>query len=528
MEGKASVANCNELIRAQALQGRMEDAMKTHDTMKLHGFEPDEGTFVSLLCGAARQRDAELARRLFLKMREQLISATPKVYATLIKAHARAGDHASCFALLHKMEDERLKPDVVVHTILVDSLVTAGHLAQAWDHFHYVRTWKLIKPDEVLFTVMIKACAQAKEAEKALNMLDDLRTSGLYPTDMTYGEVISACASVPDHARKAFDYFRQMQAEDMPITPYIFEKLLEACRNLGDIRRSREVVKDMHEQLVPLRPGMYYHLVGVFATAMRRPKTTDRERLHNLRCVWHVVADARRRSTHLDWTRMLNEVMAVYIAGGFPQFAVEMLKQYAVFGAAPDGTTWGQLLEMLARDSKDVGRFFALWDGLPQETSRPPDLYHLALEMALESRSARRTCTVLESMYEARVFPTPQLTERLAKAGRHVIQIHMLIGKFIDLNRQAKSDEARRETALIQTHIDERELELAAEGRTVRTPTSEQKVRDQHFESLHKRGWFRKPWLPKGEYLATKQKGGEAYAKHPGRDKPRPNLLAAA
>ena len=28
LEGKASVENCNELIRAQALQGRMSDAMK--------------------------------------------------------------------------------------------------------------------------------------------------------------------------------------------------------------------------------------------------------------------------------------------------------------------------------------------------------------------------------------------------------------------------------------------------------------------------------------------------------------------
>lgn len=35
---------------------------------------------------------------------------------------------------------------------------------------------------------------------------------------------------------------------------------------------------------------------------------------------------------------------------------------------------------------------------------------------------------------------------------------------------------------------------------------------------LHKQGVFKRPWLPFGEYLASKQKGGEAYAKPPGGD----------
>merc|ERR1740121_3518947 len=170
----------------------MEEALRTHDAMKLHGYDPDDETFVSLLVGAAVAKDSALARRLFLKMREQLISATPRVYATLIKAHVRAGEIASGFDLLRKMEDEQLQPDVVVHTILIDGLVSAGELEKAWEQFHSIRTWKLIEPDEVLFTVMIKACAQASEPERALNILDDLRTSGLYPTDFTYGATIHA------------------------------------------------------------------------------------------------------------------------------------------------------------------------------------------------------------------------------------------------------------------------------------------------------------------------------------------------
>ena len=423
LEGKASVSNYNQLIRAQSLQGRMEDAMKTHDSMKLHGYEPDSETFVSLLLGAAQQGDAELARSFFLKMREQLISATPKVYAALIQAHVKAGDTASGYSLLRKMEDERVQPDVVVHTILINGLVSEGRLEKAWEEFHSIRTWKLIQPDEVLFTVMIKACAIASEAERALNLLDDLRISGLYPTDITYGELIRAMSSTPDHARKAFDFYRHMQAEDLPISDFIFEHLLRACAQLGDPKRARSTIQEMHEHGLVLGPTMYCHLVSLFATAMRRPNTSENEKLQNLRYAWNVVAEARRAcESEIDWTEMLNQVLKVYVAGGFVEFAVEMLPQYAEFGVNPDAETWTQLLRMFGDDLKDVGRFFLLWD-TPKDIALPDELYHLALEMALQSRSSQQTCAILEQMYAVSVFPTPHLAERLAKAGRHVIQM---------------------------------------------------------------------------------------------------------
>ena len=50
-----------------------------------------------------------------------------------MKAHVRAGDLASGFSLLRKMEDERLQPDTVIHTILIDGLVETGKLEAAWE-----------------------------------------------------------------------------------------------------------------------------------------------------------------------------------------------------------------------------------------------------------------------------------------------------------------------------------------------------------------------------------------------------------
>merc|ERR1712166_147948 len=110
---------------------------------------------------------------------------------------------------------------------------------------------------------------------------------------------------------------------------------------------------------------------------------------------------------------------------------------------------------------KDVGRFFVLWDMVPKTdlASRPSEeMYHLALDMAIQAKSAKLTCAVLEEFITARVLPSPDLAEKLAKAGRHVTQIHLLVGRLVTMNRETIKLDAERETAMLQTRMDEREL----------------------------------------------------------------------
>merc|ERR1712125_142645 len=110
----------------------------------------------------------------------------------------------------------------------------------------------------------------------------------------------------------------------MPISPFVWGKLLQACRFLGDIPRAREVVKDMQKHAVQLRPSMYCDLVGLFASAMRQNKLTDNERMQNLKSAWHVVAEVKKRChpDSIDWVRLLNVTMEVYIAAKLEYFAV--------------------------------------------------------------------------------------------------------------------------------------------------------------------------------------------------------------
>ena len=481
---------------------------------------------MQLITAAARNKDAALARDMFLLMRERLVTPNLRVYTSLAKAHVAGGDVTSAFALMRKADDEGMSPDVAMYTVCIDGLVKKNKFEKAWEVFHSMRTWKLIKPDEVLFTVMIKACGKAKESEKAINMLDDMKMCGLYPTDLTYAELIMSMAGRADYAKKAFDFLRQMEAEEMPLTGQVCEGLLLACKTLGDIPRAVTVVHKMINVGIPMNQKMYHFVLGTFGSAMRLEKVTDFERLKHLWHAWQVVADMRRKGVAID-TRTLNVIVKTYAKGGFSQHAVDMLQVFPSFNAKPDIQTYGALLSMFGpRDMNDPGRFFALWDFMADQRK---DLkctvyqHHMALDTALESRSASRTIKVLEQMKARRFFPTSRHAESLAKVGRKITEIHHLIAEFIDINREKTLERVKKESGMLQLEVDERALRLAPEGMKEDTPTVEQKVRRKYFDRLHEQGVFGKRRLGVHEHQALTKKGGAHYAKR--HDKPKPRLL---
>ncbi|KEP65065.1 UNVERIFIED_CONTAM: pentatricopeptide repeat domain-containing protein [Hammondia hammondi] len=533
--GRGSTKNFNSLIKAKVFFSDTAAALDVLEKMARHGFPPDEESFVHLIGGAARKGDSACARMLFLKMRATLSSPpSARVYAALIQAHVAAQDLPSAFALLRKMEDEHIPADCVVYTVLIDGLVRAKKIRKAWRTFWTMRTWKGLEPDEVLFTVMIKACAVRGEAERAINLLDDMRASGLHPTDVTYAELMHACCDRKDFASKCFHFYHQMLAEDMPITLPVYAFLLRACAAQGNVKRAKDVVRQMVRENVSFSSYMYTLVIRVFASAMRLPRVSDAERIANLRYAWHLVQDMRAKGVEIE-SKTLNALLEVYIAGGFSQYAVEMLKQYHVLGCEPDIYTYKALLTMFAIDLKDVGRFFALWDFMRRHTSLspPPALLHLALSTAMDSQSASRTVKVLQEMYALKVFPTPHLTDRLARVGREITAIHEMIGLFVKLQKQDVFDKNRKEQQLLQTQIDEHELKVFAErGVPLKGDvTPEQEVRQEFFDKQDKLkkakfGGNRRPWLPLGEFLQSKQKGGEAYAKRHDRPRPPPEVDA--
>merc|ERR1719446_1089647 len=125
----------------------------------------------------------------------------------------------------------------------------------------------------------------------------------------------------------------------------------------------------------------------------------------------------------------------------------------------------------------------------------------------------------MEGMLADKVFPTPAHAEELGRVARKVEEIQVLVAKFVVLNQEVVASRTRREQVRQQTLMDEHELRLAAEGKTIEDPSIETVVRKKKFLELKKRGLLRPGRdVPAHQLRELRRKGGELYAlKH---DKP--------
>jgi pentatricopeptide repeat protein len=510
----ASVENFNLLIRANNFQKNFKQARDVFDAMTRLGYTPDESTYVALMCGVS----AQSARETFLTMRSRAVSPTEKIYGALIKAHGR--DISSGFALLEKMEDELISlTSPVIPTMLLDGLVKTGKIELARKKFSEFRSWKNIKPDAVMFTVMIKACRVNRECEQALSMLDDLRASDEYPTDITYTELIRVMSTRSDFAPKAFDFFRQMQAEGFELNTRIGVYLVRACAELGDLNKLRKTVTEIVNSGLPITPSVYTHSIRCIANSVREKGVSDFEKASHIRLAWHLVGGLREKLGKPVQPAVLNAVTQVYANAGFTDHALAMLDQFVKAEVVPNTHTYEILLEMFGMSvPSDPTRFFMIFDSHINEL--PPRILHLALDVALESKSAKRTVFVLETMEKRHVFPLPQQAEKLAQVGRKIVQIHQSVGKLVALQKSITHDTMVRENAVVQLQIQEHEVRLALDGKTTNDPTVEQEVREKFF---NRQKSPKNPRLPRNEYLQIKKKGGVMHGKKI--DKPTPSLV---
>ncbi|UKK01770.2 pentatricopeptide repeat containing protein [Theileria orientalis] len=462
--------------------------------MKKRGIEVSTETYNNCILSCMKTRNAKLARYLFLCLRSDLITPDLKTYTLMIKTHINSGDTSSAFSIYRKMEKEGTKADLVVFSALIDCLVESKQINSAWRLFNYMRTWRLIEPDEVLFTIMIKSCSLSRDAEKALNLYQEMLSLNLYPTIHTYTELLRCLSKRKEYFHECFQFYNKIKSQEYPVNTEIMSHLLESCCTVGNVRRARELLLEGSKIGVKPTLEMYNTYIKTFARQMKLNKMSENEKINHIQKTWEItksilskymgdnginsssdssgVSDADptgsgegdinktdcTSTTNKEITRLLNSVILVYESGCYYDYALEVLKCFPRFNAEPDYMTYFILLRMVGPGMKDVGRFFALWDEAKAHITPQKTLLYMALEMAILSRSAKKTLEILNDMYNAKVFPTPSLMKRLYESGKRITQIHMMINNLVTLQRKLTYQEKMNENKMLQTYIDENEL----------------------------------------------------------------------
>uniref|UniRef100_A0A3B0NA78 PPR repeat family/Pentatricopeptide repeat domain/PPR repeat, putative n=1 Tax=Theileria annulata TaxID=5874 RepID=A0A3B0NA78_THEAN len=472
----------NLLIKERALRGLSDECLEILSEIKKLKIPLSIETYNNCLISCMKTNNAKLSRYLFLCLRSDLLTPDLRTYTLMIKTHVNAGDISSAFSLYRKMENEGTKADLVVFSVLIDCLVKDRQIKNAWSLFNYMRTWRLIDPDEVLFTIMIKSCSYSKEAEKALNLYQEMLTMNKFPTIYTYIELINCLSNRKEYFHQCFQFYNQIKAQEYPINSHIILLLLQSCCTVGNVRKAKELILESRSLGINPTLEMYNVYIKTLAAQMKLSKLTENEKINNINKTWSIVQSllplyrcnnslnnendgnkdiAMEDGDKRKLVRLFNSVILVYENGGYYEYAMDVLNCLQVFNLTPDYMTYFILLRMVGPKMKDPGRFFTLWSQAKTKIEPQKTLLCMALDMAILSRSAKRTLEILNDMYNAKVFPTPALMKKLYESGKKITQIHLMINNLVTLQRKITYQEKLNESKILQTYVDEFELNKA-------------------------------------------------------------------
>ncbi|GAW83709.1 hypothetical protein, conserved [Plasmodium gonderi] len=531
------IDNYNMFIKSKILFNKEEEAFQYFNLLKKYDFKINVETYNSLMYTCIVQKNAKLGRLIYLQMIKDFISPNKNTYCILIKAHILDNDIKSAFHLYRKMIKEEIEVDLPIYSTLIDGLLKHKYYQRAESFFNYIINYKNVTPDEILYTIMIKKCAYNAEAEKCLNYYDTMISSNMRITDITLIEIINCLSKRNDYFHKVFHFYNIYLANDMKLNHRLMLYMIIACSTSGNIKRLKEILKTMNRHKIKITQEMCAYIIRAFANNCQKEGITLSEKHNNIKYAWAVVSEVNNlnwisKSKSVDTTKMLNSIVLLYINCDYYDYAISMLKYYTHFKCCPDGYTFRMLYKMLFFQLHDYGKVLCLYDHMINHTDIKADEYtfNLVLSAAIKTKSSKNTLFVLRHMYSAKIYPTQKAIKELFHVGRHITEIQVLINSMINQQKKVIYEENLKDNQLIQLNIDEYELNLFKEGKTFKTKSTLDQVRNQFFnrkQRIEKEKRMSKnkkssDWLPYGQYLQHKRKGGESYAKRVDRPKPLP------
>ncbi|CXJ24978.1 conserved Plasmodium protein, unknown function [Plasmodium berghei] len=555
-----TIENYNMLIKSKIIFNKEEEAFNYFNLLKKYDFKINVDTYNSLMYTCIVQKNAKLSRLIYLQMIKDMFIPNKNTFCIMIKSHILDNDIKSAFHLYRKMVKEDIEVDLPIYSTLIDGLIKHKLYKRAENFYNYIINYKNVVPDEILYTIMIKNCSYNGEAEKCLNIYETMLSNNLRITDITLIEIINCLSKRVDYFHKVFHFYNIYLANDMKLNHRLMLYMIIACSNNGNIKRLKEILKTMNKYKIKITDEMYCYIIRTFANNCKSRNMQISEKNNNIKYAWgiiyyminlrknnindknnvsessiendHANSSIIKKNNNIVNTKLLNSIVLLYINCEYYEYSINMLKYYSYFQCIPDYYTFNMLFKMLFYKQKDYGKVICLYNYMVNNTNIKIDEYtfDLVLNSAIKTKSSKNTLFILRHMFTAKIYPTPKTIKKLFHVARHITDIQLIINSMIRQQKKDIYEENVKENQLIQLNIDEYELNLFKDGKTFKTKSEIDKVRDQFFkrkERIEKDKKMSKNkkssnWLPYGQYLQTKKKGGNAYSKKVDKPKPLP------
>ncbi|VFQ63497.1 unnamed protein product [Cuscuta campestris] len=167
-------------------EGDVGKAMCTWKKMTELGFIPDSLSYGTLIDGFCKLNMLNIAKGIFLTMRNRRVFDYNSVMAALCK-ESSIGQAKGLFQEM--LNDRECKPDSVTYNIIIDAALKAGDLQLAEQLLTHMLQEGL-KPDAFTFSILISRFSNLGQTEVAKNLFDKMVASGFTPDILVYDSLL--------------------------------------------------------------------------------------------------------------------------------------------------------------------------------------------------------------------------------------------------------------------------------------------------------------------------------------------------
>ena len=253
----------NQLIRAQAVQGQHDAALRSYQRMMALGVTPNTRTFRAIMYSCALSANVPVAQSVVAQIATFGAPVHPSLYASLAQAYVNAGQLDDAFGVIKLAETnaEALRKDAgyvvskleghgavnldpSIFTVLIKGCVDRREYRRAWACFDRMRI-HYTDPDTPSLSLMIHVCARTGDAERAMDLWNEFPLLNIEPSFLSYSAIIHACARTWRYAPRAFDFYFQLRAAGYTPDTQIMNTLMHSCSHSGDVPRAHMIFNTM-------------------------------------------------------------------------------------------------------------------------------------------------------------------------------------------------------------------------------------------------------------------------------------------
>ncbi|CAI0627417.1 unnamed protein product [Linum tenue] len=296
----------------------------------------------ALLTGLGKEMDIKKMNAVMVKMKEAEIQPDVVTFGILINHLCKHRRLDQALEVLDKMQGEMsIEPDVVIFNTIIDGLSKVGRQEEAFELVEKMKSQhRGCSPNTVTYNCLIDGFCKAGEIDKGINLFHEMQEMELVPNAITVNTLVHGMCMY-GRTSNAVRFFYEMRSKGLWGTAVSYTSLIDAFCKVNNIARAIEIFDEMVTDGFPPDSYVYYTLISGLTRAGR---------MNEALTYFQTLKDSGFSPDVVCYNVLISGLFNTNKADKAREIFEEMEKA----GARPDGVTYNTLIAYHAKDGNFI------------------------------------------------------------------------------------------------------------------------------------------------------------------------------